>query len=197
MRGQLKRDLRKEELTRIEEAARTEKDFEKLEKEWAKWDSNRRRRERRYEIKLGSLIEQIVEIGDSGAVIPQPLDHRHWRQMMQGNFLDVIFDCPYDIHELTSSRNISELVDALNDNQKEILYLRAIRQWSPQKIAAMRGQTDRNIRKVYDTLIESLRRKLYNRLLYRYERKLPLTLAQQEFMAAYNPKVKAKNNPLT
>jgi DNA-directed RNA polymerase specialized sigma24 family protein len=51
-------------------------------------------------------------------------------------------------------------VKVLNDNQKEILYLRVIRQWSPQKIAAMRGQTDRNIRKVYDTLINGLRKKL-------------------------------------
>jgi len=128
-----------------------------------------------------------VEITD-GAVVPEPLNHRWWRQIMQGNFLDVIFDCPYDMHELTSSRNISELVKALNDNQKEILYLRAIRQWSPQKIAAKRGQTDRNIRKVYDTLIESLRRKLYKRLLPRYEAGAPLTLAQREFVATYGAK---------
>jgi len=128
-----------------------------------------------------------VEITD-GAVVPQPLNHRCWRQMMQGNFIDVIFDCPYDMHELTSSRNISELVKALNDNQKEILYLRAIRQWSPQKIAAMRRQTDRNIRKVYDTLIESLRRKMYKRLLPRYESDAPLTITQREFMATYKAK---------
>ena len=192
MRKQLKRDVKREELTRIEEAARTEKDFEELNTEWDRWDSNRRRRERRRELKLGSLFEEIVGVGDSGAVIPQPLDHRYWRQMMQGNFIDVIFDCPYDIHELISSRNISELVEALNDNQKEVLYFRAVRQWSPQKIAAVRGQTDRNIRKVYDTLIKALRRKLYKRLLPRYEKKLPLTPAQQEFMSTYKVKVKEK-----
>jgi len=46
MRKQLKRDAVREELTRIEEAARTEKDFEELAVEWNKWDSNAERRQR-------------------------------------------------------------------------------------------------------------------------------------------------------
>ena len=71
MRKQLKRDVKREELTRIEEAARTEKDFEKLNTEWDRWDSNRRHRE----LKLESLFAEIVGVGESGAVIPQPLDH--------------------------------------------------------------------------------------------------------------------------
>ena len=191
MREQLKRDAAREELTRIEEAARTEKDFEKLAVEWKRWDSNAERRQRYYVSGLEKMTIEDIEVTD-GAVVPEPLNHRWWRQMMQGNFLDIIFDCPYDLHELVSSRNISELVKALNDNQKEILYLRAIRQWSPQKIAAMRGQTDRNIRKVYDTLIASLRRKLYKRLLPRYEADAPLTIAQREFMDTYKAKEKGK-----
>ena len=42
----LKRELRKEALTRMEEAARTVADFEKVTKAWDKLDSNRERRER-------------------------------------------------------------------------------------------------------------------------------------------------------
>jgi len=99
-----------------------------------------------------------------------------------GQFHNVIHDCPYDIQEFTASRNIYELVDALKDTQKEVLYYRAIRYWSNQKIAAMRGQTDRNILKTYETLIESLRYKLYMRLLHRFLEKLPLTIVQQKFM---------------
>ena len=191
MRGKLKRDVAREELIRTEEAARTEKDFHELEVEWNRWDSNRERRERYYVSALEGMTIENIEITD-GAVIPQPLNHIWWRQMMQGNFLDVIFDCPYDMHELTPNKNISELIKELNDNQKEILYLRVIRQWSPQKIAAKRGQTDRNIRKVYDTLIESLREKLYKRLLPKYETGALSTIAQREFMSKYVPQEKNK-----
>ena len=181
MRKQLKRDVAREELIRTEEAARTEKDFEELIIEWNKWDSNADRRQRYYVADLEDMTIEDVEVAD-GAVVPQPLDHRWWRQMMHGNFIDIIFDCPYDLHELTSSKNVIELVKALNDNQREVLFFRAIWQWSPQRIAAMRGQTDRNIRKVYDVLIESLRKNLHFRLLPRYEAEQPLTPAQNEFV---------------
>jgi len=192
------REVRREELTRIEEAARTEEDFEELIKNfWNKLDSNSRRRQREHEIKLKDgmthdeiTIERTIEdiVVADRAVIPQPLNHMWWKKMMHGDFLDTIFNCPYDLPELTSSKSISELVAGLRDNQKEVLYFRAICQWSPQEIAAMRGQTDRNIRKVYDTLIEGLRKKLYEWLLPRYEQNLPLTLAQREFMSTYKPK---------
>lgn len=197
MRGQLKRDIRREELTRTEEAARTEKDFEELIKEWNKWDSNSERRVRYYVADIEEMTVEDIEITDR-AVIPQPLYHRWWRQMMRGKFLDVIFDCHQDIHELTSSAFISKLLESLSDNQKEILFFRVIWQWSPQKIATMREQTDRNIRKVYDTLIEGMRKKLYDRLYLRYAKNLPLTFAQNEFVEnnikKYGGKLKEKNN---
>ena len=47
----LKRELRKEALTRMEEAARTEADFEKVTQAWDKLDANRERKERYHEIK--------------------------------------------------------------------------------------------------------------------------------------------------
>lgn len=55
----------------------------------------------------------------------------------------------------------------------------------PQRIAALRGQTDRNILKVYDTMIKNLRKKLYERLAPRYIHSLPLTFAQREFVKNY------------
>jgi len=192
------REVRREELARIEESARTEDDFEELTKKfWDKLAANHERRERYYVAELEDMTIEDVEVTD-GAIVPQPLNHMWWRQMMGGNFLDVIFDCPYDLHELTSSRNISELVGALNENQKEIFYLRVIRQWSIQRIAAHRGQTDRNILKVYTTMIKNLRKKLYERLLPRYEQDLPLTLAQREFVEKHKlkDKTKTKKSPV-
>jgi len=184
----LMREAKLEALARIEERARTVEDFKKLSKEvWDELDANRERRKRYYVSDLEDMTIEDVEVTD-GAVVPQPLNHMWWRQMMRGDFLDAIFNCPYDLHELTSSRSISEPVKALSENQKEILFFRAIWQWSPQKIAAMRNQSDRNIRKVYDTLIESLQKKLYERLLPRYDAGLPLTLAQREFVKKRKPK---------
>jgi hypothetical protein len=108
-----------------------------------------------------------------------------WRQQMSGNFLDVIFDCPHEIEELTASRTIYDDTKDLNEDHKEILYYRAIRQWTPQAVAALRGQTDRNIRKVYNAMIENIRRKLYLRLEPHYRADLPLTTTQRQFCVAY------------
>ena len=197
-RKKLKREIERENLTRIEEAARTEEDFKNLVNQWNRLDKNRNRRKRSYEVKL-MYEDRIMPIEEfevtDGAVIPTPLEHTWWRQLLSGNFIDVIFDCPHELHELASSQSISEPLKSLNDNQKEVLYYRIIRQWSPQKIAALRGQSDRNIRKVYDTLIAGLRKKLFERLYPRFEKDLPLTYAQREFVMNYiNNSVDKKKN---
>ena len=155
----LKREADRIALNRQEDAARTLFDFENLVSTYNRLDENRERREREYEI---GRPQSYLQLGyTDGAVIPPPIGYRFWKQLMSGNFLDVIFDCPYDMHELTSCRTISELVGILNEGQKEVLYYWEIRQWTPQRIAALRGQTDRNILKIHATMIESLRYKLY------------------------------------
>ena len=94
----------------------------------------------------------------------------------------MIFDCPHEIHELASSKNLYELVKKLKEGQKEVLYYHVIRRWSIQHIAAYRGQTDRNILKVYTTMIESLRYKLYMSLLPQFRTNQSLTRRQREFV---------------
>ena len=49
----------------------------------------------------------------------------------------------------------------------------------------MRGQTDRNILKAYETLIESLRYKLYMRLIHRFMKSERLTVAQKRFASSH------------
>ncbi|MCL2774324.1 MAG: hypothetical protein FWD71_13380 [Oscillospiraceae bacterium] len=177
----LKREADRVALRQQEDGARTQVDFESLASMYDKLEKKRIRRERRRELEK---VENIIDISYSNVpVVPQPLDHEWWRELMNGNFLDVIFDCPHEIHELISIRNLYELVKRLNKGQKEVLYYRVIRRWSIQRIAAHRGQTDRNVLKVYTTMIESLRYKLYMRLLPRYKTEAPLTSAQREFVA--------------
>jgi len=171
-------------LIRQERAARTQEDFEKLSNTWDRLDGNRERRERRKEIGFedDSLEWAWAEQIRTETIIPAPLEHIWWRELLKGEFINIIHDCPHDIQEFTASRNVYELVDALKDTQKEILYYRAIRYWSNQRIAAIRGQTDRNILKTYTTLIESLRYNLYMRLLPRFRVDAPLTVAQRKFV---------------
>jgi DNA-directed RNA polymerase specialized sigma24 family protein len=184
-------------LNRQENAARTEEDFEKLTVTWDRLDRNREQREQRYE-KASTEDIKYYKIKDRHMIIPEPGIHIWWRELLRGDFLNFIHDCPYEIQEFTASRNIYELVGALKDTQKEVLYYRAIRGWSNQKIAAMRGQTDRNILKTYETLIESLRYKLFVRLIDRFIEEEPLTLAQREFVMggilkySQNPKCKRR-----
>jgi hypothetical protein len=92
---------------------------------------------------------------------------------------------------------VHDYTKELDEKQKEILYYRAIRQWSPQKIAIMRNQTDRNIRKVYNNMIHTIRQKLYMRLSPRYHKGLPLTNAQIKFVEIYEKQLGGtqKNNP--
>jgi hypothetical protein len=47
----------------------------------------------------------------------------------------------------------------LKDVHKELLYYLVIRQYSCQRVACMREQTERNIRKVKDTILRKLRKK--------------------------------------
>ena len=204
-RKKLRREMECEALTRLEDAARTEEDFMSVVREWNRLDKNNWRRWRRHEV--GRPNDEMLhwdtvdESGEVGrlkerldTVIPAPLDHEFWRQLLAGDFLDVIFDCPFEMHEQTSSACTSQYLYELNDNQKEVLYYWAIRQETPQQIAWRRGQTDRNILKVYDTLITGLREKMYNRLSPRYFEDLPLTVAQRQFVKDYIAgKFKRKN----
>jgi hypothetical protein len=191
-RKQLARDAKREALTRLEDAARTMEQYQNVVRLWNVRDNNRRRHWRRKEIgrpnapmlhwdREGESEEKGKLKGWLDTVIPAPLDHEWWRQLLSGDFLDVIHDCPYELHELTTSRPVSDILKTLNENQLEVLYYWAIRQWTPQRIAAFRGQSDRNILKVYATLIEGLRKKLYERLPLQES----LTFAQRQFVEEY------------
>lgn len=183
-RTMLAREAKRAALEHMESAARTVEDFNGVIGKWDKLDGNRERRERYHEPLFSApLVEWGATLGN--AVVPQPFGHPFWRQLLSGNFLDVIFDCPHELDEQVSSKGVSQCLRELNDNQKEVLYYWAIRQYSPQWIARFRGQSDRNILKVYDTLIKGIQKKLYERYAPRYFKDRPLTAAQKRFVEDY------------
>ena len=157
----LKRILEQQALIRLETAARTKEDFKNLIQWWDRLDENRERRERYHEV-LRNGEEFPLEYGASpdSLTFPGNLNCVLEKQVRRGDFLDVIFNCPLEIHELVSDSTLSKILAGLNDEQKELLYLCGVQYLSAAKVAAIQGKTDRNIRKVRFTLIRKINAQL-------------------------------------
>lgn len=180
----LKREIRAEAVRRLEEAARTEADFSVVIGEWDKLDRNRERRERDYENLRGDLPLDYQTVSEP-ELIPRWMNHPTYRQIMAGNFLDILFDCPYEMHKLTADPFISWMIQNLSDDHKEVLYFLSLRLWSTVWLAATRGQSDRNIRKLRKTIHKNLQRQMYAHLCVQQKLGKSLTLREHQFMEEY------------
>ena len=147
LHGMLIREAKAEALRRYEEAAQSPDEFMAVVATWDKLDANRERRERYNEV----LREDgTLEYGRSseGLIFPQWMMDATYRQLSRGNILDYLFDCPYEMHNLTGRAYLRKIMEGMKEDHKEIFFFLYLRQYSPQQLAALRGQTDRNIRKV-------------------------------------------------
>ena len=185
-RKKLWRGTQKEALARLEDSARIEDDFRNVQSWWDRLEANADRRYRYHVIgrsdvplEWGAAPEQVV--------VPEPIHHVFWKQILKGEFLDAVYDCPFEMHELIEDANIADAVFELKDIHKEVLYYSAIRQYSNQRIAHIRSQTDRNILKVKNTILKKLRKKLYLALCERQETNLSLSRREKEFLDKYSP----------
>ena len=68
------------------------------------------------------------------------------------------------MHDLITMEYLRQIIKGLKEEHKEIFYFLFLRQFSPQHVALMRGQTDRNIRKVRDTVLRKIHKKMYKQL---------------------------------
>ena len=160
----LKRELRMEALKRYEEAARTVQDFKNVHATWDKLDANRERKERYHELLRGDVpLDYQVDYAVA-SFVPRWRNDPAERQMLRGDFLDYLFDCPYEMHDLTTKEYLRQIIMGMSRNHKEIFYFLFLRQFSPQYVALMRGQTDRNIRKVRDTVLRKIHKKMFKQL---------------------------------
>ena len=181
-RKKLKRELQAEALARLEDAARTVSDFEKVVAWWDKLDANRERRERYHELsRSGDDLPLDYGAAKDGLFFPDTLNDVLEKQLRKGDFIDAIFYCPYDIHELVTEENLSDILLELSEDHKELLFLYAVRLFSSTRIAAIRGQTDRNIRKVRVTMLKKIQKKLLPALLEKAKKQQPLTLLEVVF----------------
>ena len=102
-RKKLKRELRAEALARLEDSARTQQDFENVIAWWDKLDANRERRERYHELsRSGDDVPLDYGASANELFFPDTLNDVLEKQLRKGDFIDAIFYCPYDIHELVT-----------------------------------------------------------------------------------------------
>lgn len=183
-RKKLKRELRAEALARLEDAARTQRDFEKVIAWWDKLDANRERRERYHELSRSS-DDVPFDYGASANELffPDTLNDVLEKQIRKGDFIDAIFYCPYDIHELVTEEYLSEILLELKEDHKELLFLWAVRLFSSTRIAAIRQQSDRNIRKVRNTMMKKIRKELLSALTDKAEKQQSMTLMEKAFLS--------------
>lgn len=181
----LKREIRAEAVRRLEEAARTEKDFQVVVGEWDKLDRNRERRERDHENLRGDVPLEYQAVPEP-KLIPYWMNSPAYRQLMSGNFLDNLFDCPYEMHNLTTDAFVSRMVEELSEEHKEVLYFLSLRLYSTTRLAAVRGQSDRNIRKLRKTIHKKLQRQMYDHLCSKQKHGDGLTLRERQFLEEYS-----------
>ena len=180
----LKRELRAQALKRLEDSARTLKDYENLVAWYDRLDANCQRKERYHELsRSGDDVPLDYGASEDALCFPDTLNAVLTRQERKGDFIDTIFYCPYDIHELVTDADMSVILRELNEDHKFLLFLSALRQYSSTKIAAIRGQSDRNIRKVRNTMLKKIRKKLLAALTEKVQEQQPLTLLEKEFLS--------------
>lgn len=179
----LKRDLELEALNRIEEAARSEKDFKEVVTWWNRLDANRRRKERdheyRYDENSFNQEEHNPEID--------------WRKVCNDmDFIDLFSMCPCKMHDMLTDPDIAVLLAKATDKQKAVFFPRFVVGCSTERIAHCHEMTDRNVRKLIALMLENLREPFAELLAKRQELGEPLTYEEREFLKDYKSPIKTE-----
>ena len=189
----LKRDIEAEALKRLEESAVTEKDFKEVIKQWNRLDSNRERKERYHEIYRNDEdfpLELGAAIGTNFATNIHML-----RQAFKGNFLEIIYDSPYEIQEHMTEKYLYEILRDLKSDYKELLYYRTIEGYSNTEFAKLEGCTSRNIRKKWAKMIGIIQEQIYKYLSSdEAQQHHDFTITERAFLKRYEENLKEKLN---
>ena len=94
---------------------------------WDELDDNRERRERYHEIRCAEVPVNRIS-AQNGMIFPRWLMQSDVRQVQRGEFLDVIFDCPFLMHELVTDDALAKTIYDLKDVHKLLLFFLAVRQ---------------------------------------------------------------------
>lgn len=191
----LKRELRAIALKRLEDGARTVSDFEEVIKEWDHLDSNRERKERYHEIG-GENLDSKKDVAPLAIVIPAPINHAYWRQLMKGDFIDIISNCPHEMYNSLSDEDYSKIIYDLKDDHKELIYFLYLRDFTTNQLAALRNQSDRNIRGVRSTILGQIEKKVLMILVDRQGEDFPFTTEELDFLLRHEEVIPATTEKL-
>ncbi len=185
-RKRIAQSVREEALRRLELSARTTAEFQTLVHWYDREEQSRMRRERRYENLRGDAALEYDALSD-GDILPISMSQPTFRQICRGEFDDYLANCLFEMHDLTDRAHIRKIVKNLKLDHKEIVYFLGVRLYSTQKMADLRGQSERNIRKVRDTVRRRIHRKLYETLMELAESGSELIHLEQDFLRTYTP----------
>ena len=159
-RRRVAQSVREEALRRLELSARTAAEFQSVVSWYDREEQSRMRRERRYESLRGDTPVEYLAPAD-GDIVPHSMSCPTFRQLCRGEFDDLLCNCLFRMHDLTDRDHLRQIVMNLKQDHKEILFFLGIRLYSPQQLALLREQTERNIRKVRGTVQRKIHKKLF------------------------------------
>ena len=186
LRKRIAQSVREEALRRLELSARTLSEFQELVDWYDREEESRMRRERRYETLRGDVPLESGAL-PGGHILPHSMSQPTFRQICRGEFDDYLNTCLFMMHDLTEQAHLREIVMNLKLDHKELLFFLGIRLYSTRLLAKMRGQTERNIRKVRDTVHRRIQRKLFAALTELQKSGDELIHLEQDFLRDYIP----------
>jgi len=205
-RETLKRKARAEYLRRLENSARTLEEYQEVVAMHDKIDAAREKREQRHEVGRFESMYQIqikddehdypVKLSYSdGAVVPIPILHPYWQELMRGDFISYIYDNAEEIWQIFGDWQVGRLLrDALTKKQREALFLSAVRLASTEQIGCYTDKSDRAVRRLIADALENIRSELAPKIQYRLENDLPVTLEKRRFIEWYTKQNSPENN---
>ena len=148
--------MKEEMLHLLEQGAETLEDYQMIVAFYDLETAALERRARYHEVGRGDVPLEFNACKRFPLSFPKP--GSYLSNNRKGLFLDLIFDCPYEIHQIATDPIISKALASLSEEQKEIIHLKVIRQYRTEDIAAMRGQSRQNINKVYRNAMKKVRK---------------------------------------
>lgn len=183
-RKRVAQSVREEALRRLEISARTAAEFQTVVNWYDREEQSRMRRKRRYERLCGDTPVESLMLADGG-IVPHSMSCPTFRQICRGEFDDLLCSCLFRMQDLTDRAHLRQIVMDLKQDHREILYFWGIRLYFPQQLALLRGQTERNIRKVRGTVRRKIYKKLFAVLTELAKENAALTHQEQAFLKEY------------
>jgi hypothetical protein len=163
----------KEELSKITDENKKIEYFENLVKEFDKADRRNDRKhfrsEKRHDFNISNM-DASYDPDNPDTYIPSELTAmcktEYWDDLIFSQRVE-------DLHELITDKALSGIIERQKNAQKEALFYRVIKGYTAKEISAMKGISDRYVRKLYEKVIRNIREEIIP--VIKFKRKLETT----------------------